>query len=52
LLTISRSLAKETEAMFENDFRASALVQYDEIDRRSFLFRLGAKAARLLSPIL
>jgi cardiolipin synthase len=52
LLTISRSLAKETEAMFENDFRASALVQYDEIDRRSVLFRLGAKAARLLSPIL
>ena len=52
LLTISRRLASEVEAMFENDFRASAQVHHNEIERRSFLFRLGAKCARLLSPIL
>lgn len=52
LLTISRTLARDVEVMFENDFRAAAQVQYDEIERRHFLFRLGARLARLLSPIL
>jgi cardiolipin synthase len=52
LLTISRTLASEVESMFETDFRASAQVDYNEIERRNFLFRLGAKCARLLSPIL
>jgi cardiolipin synthase len=52
LLTISRTLARDVEAMFENDFRAAVEVQHDEIEQRSFLFRLGGRLARLLSPIL
>lgn len=52
LLAVNRELADETAAMFERDFAASVQVAHDELDRRSFLFRLGAKGARLLSPIL
>lgn len=52
LLTVSRTLASDVEAMFENDFRSSVQVQHNEIEQRNFLFRLGARLARLLSPIL
>ncbi|MDH4048593.1 MAG: cardiolipin synthase [Gammaproteobacteria bacterium] len=52
LLTIDRTLAEDVKAMFENDFQSSTLVRHDALEQRSFLFRLGAKGARLLSPIL
>jgi cardiolipin synthase A/B len=52
LLTVSRDLANEVEAMFENDFLASKLIEHNELEQRNFFFRLGAKIARLLSPIL
>ncbi len=52
LLAVNRDLAEETAAMFERDFQQSILVDHDELSKRSFLFQLGAKAARLLSPIL
>ncbi len=52
LLAVNRELADKTAAMFERDFEESVLVAHDELDGRSFLFRLGAKSARLLSPIL
>jgi cardiolipin synthase A/B len=52
LLAINRDLADETAAMFERDFQQSILVSPDELSKRNFFFRLGANAARLLSPIL
>jgi cardiolipin synthase len=52
LLAVNRELADKTGAMFERDFAESVLVAHDELDKRSFFFRLGAKSARLLSPIL
>jgi cardiolipin synthase len=52
LLTVSPVLAAAVESMFRNDFQASTLVRHDELERRGFLFRLGAKSARLFSPIL
>jgi cardiolipin synthase len=52
LLAVNRELAAETTAMFEEDFRRSIPVSHDDLDKRNFFFRFGAKAARLLSPIL
>jgi len=52
LLAVNRELAAETAAMFEEDFRRSIPVSHDDLDKRNFFFRFGAKAARLLSPIL
>ncbi|MGH8223142.1 MAG: cardiolipin synthase [Woeseiaceae bacterium] len=52
LLAIGGQVAESTRTMLENDFAASHEVRHDEIDQRSFLFQVGSRAARLLSPIL
>lgn len=52
MLSVNYRLASEVEAMFEQDFGNSREVEHDEIDRRGALFKVGAAAARLLSPIL
>ena len=52
MLSVNYELAKEVEAMFENDFARSRQVSPEDIDKRSLLFKLGAAGARLLSPIL
>lgn len=52
LLNVSRRFAGDVQAMFEQDFARSREVRHDEIDARNLLFRTGAAAARLLSPIL
>ncbi|MDX1481376.1 MAG: cardiolipin synthase [Woeseiaceae bacterium] len=52
LLSVNYDLARRVEAMFEKDFEGSDEVRHDEIEERGVVFRLGAAAARLLSPIL
>lgn len=52
MLSVNYELAKEVEAMFEQDFARSRQVSPGDIDNRSLLFKLAAAGARLLSPIL
>ena len=52
LLVESRAFAGEVEAMLERDFAASNEVHESDLERRDFLFRLKARAARLFAPIL
>ena len=52
MLSVDRNLAGRVEAMFEEDFARSVEVVHNELDSRNALYRIGAAAARLLSPIL
>ena len=52
LLSVNHELAATVQAMFERDFANSREVPYNEIDQHNVLFKIGAAAARLLSPIL
>lgn len=38
--------------MLEKDFADSRKIEHDELDDRSFFFKIAARAARLMSPIL
>lgn len=44
-------LAVQVEEMFEEDFANSRLVQSDELENKSFLFKVGVRLSRLTSPI-
>jgi hypothetical protein len=39
-------------AMLEKDFASARLIAHNELDDRSFGFRIAARIARLFSPIL
>ena len=41
----------EVARMFEEDFANSRLVGHDELEKRSFLFKVGVRLARLTSPV-
>ena len=43
--------AAEVEAMFEDDFQQSRLMESDEYARKPWWFRFGVKLARLTSPV-
>ncbi len=52
LAVADRQFAGEVAAMFDRDFAASQIVDAREYDHRPLLFKAGARAARLLAPIL
>jgi len=51
-LFLDAEFAAEVERMFLDDFRRSRIMEKDEYEKRSFLFRLAVRASRLLAPIL
>ncbi len=51
-LFLDAEFAAEVEQMFLDDFRRSRVMEKDEYEKRSFLFRLAVRASRLLAPIL
>jgi cardiolipin synthase len=52
LLNFDKTFIREVEDMLVQDFSNSRLVTLDEYTRRWFPFRLAARFAGLLSPIL
>jgi len=42
----------QVERMFEEDFSNSRMVEGDELDKKSLLFKIGVRLARLTSPVL
>ncbi|MBX3731994.1 MAG: cardiolipin synthase [Verrucomicrobiae bacterium] len=52
LAVADRQFASEVAAMFEADFSASENADARDYDHRPLLFKAGARAARLLAPIL
>jgi cardiolipin synthase len=44
--------AAEVERMFEADFAASRLMGAQELESKSYLFRVGVRIARLAAPVL
>ncbi len=52
LLVYDPGFVKEIEAMLSGDFTRSRPVTMEEYSRRSFFFKLAARSARLLAPIL
>lgn len=52
LLLAGASIAKETAQMLEKDFSQSERVPVGALQKRSFLFRLAVRVARLFAPIL
>jgi cardiolipin synthase len=52
LAVADRTFAAEVAAMFERDFASSTQVDAHDYYSRPLLFKAGARAARLLSPIL
>jgi cardiolipin synthase len=44
--------AAEVERMFEADFAASRLMGAQELESKSYLFRVGVRIARLVAPVL
>jgi cardiolipin synthase len=52
LLNYDTSFIDEVEAMLSNDFTRSQPATMDDYNRRSFLFKLAVRFARLLAPIL
>ncbi len=51
-LIADKEFAKEMEAMFEADFGHAELIDPAELDKKSFLWRLGVNLSRLASPVL
>jgi len=52
LLNYDSFFIKEVETMLSNDFARSQPATMDDYIRRSFLFKLAVRSARLLAPIL
>ena len=52
LLNYDPAFIESVEVMLRKDFANSRKVEMEEYDRRSFLFKLATRFARLLSPIL
>jgi len=52
LLFADRDFVRETEAMLEADFARCRELEMAEFANRPWLFRLGARIARLFSPVL
>ena len=50
-LIYNKQTAAQVEHMFEQDFKKSRPVALEEYTQRSWFFRLGCSAARLLAPI-
>lgn len=46
------SFVTEVTRMLQHDFNFAHQIKHNEIEDRSFLFRIAARAARLMSPIL
>jgi len=46
-----RDFAADVEAMLEDDFSKSRLMESDEYDRKPWWFRFGVNVARLTSPV-
>jgi cardiolipin synthase len=52
LLNYNPGFIKEVETMLTKDFSCSRPVTMQEYNQRSFFFKLAARSARLLAPIL
>ncbi len=52
LLNYDPGFIEEVDAMLTNDFSRSRPVTMEEYSQRSFFFKLAARSARLLAPIL
>jgi cardiolipin synthase len=52
LLNYNPAFVKAVDTMLTDDFSRSRPVSMNEYTRRSFLFKLAARSARLLAPIL
>lgn len=51
-LSTNIKFIREVAAMLEKDFASARLLAHNELDDRSFGFRIAARIARLFSPIL
>ena len=51
-VVMNPEFADEVEAMFENDFDASRLMEPAEYDEKPFWFKLAVRTARLTAPVL
>jgi cardiolipin synthase len=51
-IIVDKEFAKEMEAMFERDFAHAEPIDADELEKKSFWWRLGVKASRLAAPVL
>jgi len=51
-LITDKPFAQEIKAMFENDFKHAYEINITEIEKKSFLFKLITRLARLTSPVL
>jgi cardiolipin synthase len=51
-VVIDTDFAADVERMFEDDFATSRLMEQDEYDKKSFLFKVAVRTARLAAPIL
>jgi cardiolipin synthase len=50
-IVADRDFAAEVEAMLEEDFSKSRVMERDEYDRKPWYFRFGVELARLTSPV-
>jgi cardiolipin synthase len=48
----NRGFASDVEAMLERDFAASKLIERDELDGKTYFFRIATQLARLMDPVL
>ncbi|MGB5280754.1 MAG: phospholipase D-like domain-containing protein, partial [Arenicellales bacterium] len=48
---VDETFVKEIEAMLEEDFAHSYEMSMEDVNQRSFWFKLGVRLARLTSPI-
>jgi cardiolipin synthase A/B len=51
-MVVDADFASDVEAMFEEDFADSRLMQRDEFDNKSWWFKLAVRTSRLAAPIL
>jgi cardiolipin synthase len=50
-IIVDEDFARDVEQMLEEDFARSRVVVKDELEDRSFLFRLAVNVARLTAPV-
>lgn len=51
-IIVDKKFAEEMEAMFERDFEHAEPIDPDELEKKSFWWRLGVNASRLAAPVL
>jgi cardiolipin synthase A/B len=51
-VVVDQEFASNVEQMFENDFARSRMMTTEEIDSKSFWFRMASRVAYLTAPLL